>query len=174
MHFRLFGDELTLDQVDLRVRFRLGVREDVPRDAQLIVVHDGHVVRLEVVAGNLLLHVLLQLLKLLFSHINGIPHVQSDLQRVEPSVSIRTHIIGRHVVFAMLHRIVVPHRSPVLNRDLVVREVHTVSRINLQKFIDLVLQVSIVHFLQVILSDPFLQLLEPGVYAMKLSRSVCI
>ena len=74
----------------------------------------------------------------------------------------------------MLNCVVMPHLSPVVNRYLIIWEVHVVSRVYFKELIDLVLQVHIIHFLKVIFSDAILERLKSILLPVELHRSVGI
>lgn len=117
---------LTLYFVDFLVRLGLRVGEDVSCYAQLVMVHDRHVVRLKVITWYLVHDMLLQLLQLALAHVPCISDIERNLQRIEPLFNIRVHVVRRLVVFCMLDCVVVSHFSPVVDGYLVVWEVHVV------------------------------------------------
>ena len=127
MHVRLFGDELTLNRVDLVVSFCPRILENVPLNAELIVVHDWHMVGLKVVPRDLFHHMVLQLFELGLSFVRGIPDIESNLKGVKPLLNIWAHVLGRHVVLVVFNKVVVSNLSPMLNRWRVVWEMEVVS-----------------------------------------------
>jgi len=160
--------------VDLVVSFCIGVFEDITTNAQFIVMHDRHVVGLEVISRYLLHHMVLKLFKLSLSDVSPIPYVQRDLKRVEPLLNIWAHVFWRHVVFSMLNKVVVSYFPPVVNRRLIVREVEIMSRVNLQKLVDFTLQVTVIHVLKVVSSDTLLKFLKPLIMTMEFHRAICV
>jgi hypothetical protein len=82
---------------------------------------------------------MLQLFHLFFSKIFWFSNIQTDLQTIEPSILVRIHIIWGHVVIGMLDSVMMPNFAPVVNSNLVIREVHIMGWVDFQELIDFIL-----------------------------------